>query len=115
MKTQGHPWAVCTANFACLYYQVAKVLQTGAPLPDGVALTDQFFTGAGVLGADGLSEAGAKLVAAGDAMLEAIIYHSDHLRLSEQFDAETGYEKSVQDLTWSYSAFANATRARALL
>jgi glucoamylase len=45
-------------------------------------------------------------------MLQAVVLHSDHLELSEQFDATTGYEKSVRDLTWSYAAFVSAARAR---
>jgi glucoamylase len=53
-----------------------------------------------------------KLQDAGDAMLAAVIYHSDHLELSEQFDGITGYEKSVRNLTWSYAAFLSAVPAR---
>ncbi len=30
----------------------------------------------------------------------------------EQFDATTGYEKSVSNLSWSYAAFLSAVRAR---
>jgi hypothetical protein len=30
-------------------------------------------------------------------MLQAVIFHSDNLELSEQFDATTGYEKSVSN------------------
>ena len=45
-------------------------------------------------------------------MLQAIVYHSDHLELSEQFDAVTGFEKSVASLSWSYAAFLSAVRAR---
>jgi glucoamylase len=45
-------------------------------------------------------------------MLRAVVYHSDHLELSEQFDGVSGYEKSVHDLTWSYAAFLSAVRAR---
>ena len=45
-------------------------------------------------------------------MLRAVVYHSDHLELSEQFDGVSGYEKSVRDLTWSYAAFLSAERAR---
>jgi hypothetical protein len=45
-------------------------------------------------------------------MLEAVIFHSDHLELSEQFDGTTGFEKSVRNLTWSYAAFLSAVRAR---
>jgi glucoamylase len=46
-------------------------------------------------------------------MLQALIFHSDSLELSEQFDATTGYEKSVSNLSWSYAAFLSAIRARA--
>jgi glucoamylase len=49
---------------------------------------------------------------AGDRMMNAVVYHSDHLELSEQFDGVTGYEKSVRDLTWSYAAFLSPARAR---
>jgi glucoamylase len=45
-------------------------------------------------------------------MLQAIVFHSDHLELSEQFDANSGYEKSVANLSWSYAAFLSAVRAR---
>ncbi len=46
-------------------------------------------------------------------MLQAVIFHSDHYELSEQFDGVTGYERSVTNLTWSYAAFLSALRARA--
>lgn len=49
---------------------------------------------------------------AGDAMMQSVVYHSDNLKLSEQFDGTTGYEKSVRDLTWSYAAFLSAARRR---
>jgi glucoamylase len=45
-------------------------------------------------------------------MLQAVVYHSDHFELSEQFDAVTGFEKSVSNLSWSYAAFLSAVRAR---
>ena len=78
----------------------------------GAAATT-FFTAAGCPVAAGHeAEAAAALVAAGDWMLDAVVYHSDHLELSEQFDKDTGFEKSVENLTWSYSAFLNALRAR---
>jgi glucoamylase len=50
--------------------------------------------------------------AVGDQMLQAVIFHSDNLELSEQFDAATGYEKSVSNLSWSYASFLSAVRAR---
>ena len=52
------------------------------------------------------------LQAVGDQMLQAVIFHSDNLELSEQFDATTGYEKSVSNLPWSYGSFLAAVRAR---
>jgi glucoamylase len=55
--------------------------------------------------------AAAALQAAGDQMLQAVIFHSDNLELSEQFDATTGYEKSVSNLSWSYASFLSAVRA----
>jgi len=45
-------------------------------------------------------------------MLQAVIFHSDNLELNEQFDAATGYEKSVSNLSWSYASFLSAVRAR---
>ena len=45
-------------------------------------------------------------------MLQSIVHHSDHLEISEQFDAQSGYEKSVRNLTWSYAAFLSAVRAK---
>jgi glucoamylase len=50
--------------------------------------------------------------AAGDQLLQAVIFHSDNLELSEQFDATTGYEKSVSNLSWSYASYLSAIRAR---
>ncbi|HJY66405.1 MAG TPA: hypothetical protein VJ254_06730, partial [Streptosporangiaceae bacterium] len=50
--------------------------------------------------------------AAGDQMLQTVIFHSDNLELSEQFDATTGYEKSVSNLSWSYASFLSAVRVR---
>jgi glucoamylase len=45
-------------------------------------------------------------------MLQAIVFHSDRLELSEQFDATTGYEKSVSNLSWGYASFLSAVRAK---
>ena len=66
----------------------------------------------GVTAATPALDAAAALRSAGDAMLQAIVYHSDHFELSEQFDAVTGFEKSVAILSWSYAAFLSAVRAR---
>jgi len=109
---KGHPWALCTANFAELYYRVASaILQDATVLADPVAAP--FFNPLRITEQTEPGEASQILKAAGDRMLQALIRHSDHLALSEQFDAETGFEKSVRDLSWSYAAFLSAVRARA--
>lgn len=107
----GHPWALCTANFAELYYRlVGEITATGTIPYD--ELSGPFFAQVGVGANTPQPEVLAALEQAGDAMLKAVIYHSDSLELSEQFDGWTGYEKSVRDLTWSYAAFLSAVRAK---
>jgi glucoamylase len=106
-----HPWALCTANFAQLYYELATEIEASGsvPLDDR---SEPFFGQIGITGASGVATTVDALRAAGDGMLRAVVYHSDHLELSEQFDGVSGYEKSVHDLTWSYAAFLSAVRAR---
>ncbi len=108
---RDHPWAICTANFAELYYRLAQqVTSTGAvPLDD---LSASFFGQAGVGASATPAAAAASLQSHGDQMLQALVFHSDHLELSEQFDATSGFEKSVSDLSWSYASFLSAVRAR---
>jgi glucoamylase len=94
----GHPWVPCTANFAELYYRLAITIrdQQAVPLDN---LSAAFF---GPLGIDNTTPPGTAadlLDAAGDRMLQALIFHSDRLELSEQFDRTTGFEKSVANLT----------------
>jgi len=107
-----HPWALSTANFAELYFGVAAAIELSGRVPIN-ELSSQFFAQVGIDGQNSAAEATQRLVGAGDRMLQAIIYHSDHLELSEQFDGATGYEKSVRNLSWSYGAVLSAVRARA--
>jgi hypothetical protein len=111
LQAGDHPWALSTGNFAELYYRLAaQITASGAvPLDD---LSARFFGQVGVDGASSASAAALALRTAGDQMLQAIVFHSDHLELSEQFDANSGYEKSVANLSWSYAAFLSAVRAR---
>ena len=106
-----HPWAVSTANFAELYYRLANVITTTGSVPFD-DLSAGFFGQAGVQASATPADAAAALRASGDQMLRAIVFHSDHLELSEQFDARTGYEKSVANLSWSYASYLSAVRAR---
>jgi len=106
-----HPWALATANFAELYYRLAAELQaSGTRRPD--PLSDPFYAQVGVTESTSVPDAVTALRSAGDAMLRAVLYHSDHFELSEQFDAVTGFEKSVSNLSWSYAAYLSAVRAR---
>ncbi|SIQ96181.1 glucoamylase [Rhizobium sp. RU20A] len=107
----GHPWPLCTANFAELYYRLARhVFETGAiPLDDR---SRTFFKQVGVSDATPPADAAQALQDAGDRMMRAIVFHSNHYELSEQFDGTSGFEKSVRNLTWSYAAFLSALRAK---
>ena len=107
----GHPWALSTCAFAELYYRVAADVTRDAA-PRGDALAAPFFAQAGVAPEMAPEAAVAALRDAGDRMLRAVVFHSDDLELGEQFDAVTGYVKSVRNLTWSYSSFLSAVRAR---
>jgi glucoamylase len=108
-----HPWALTTANFAELYYRLAAKILSDRTVPAD-SLAAPFLAQVGLTAAAAPLDAVAALRSAGDAMLNAIVYHSDHLELSEQFDASTGFEKSVSNLSWSYAAFLSAVRARAV-
>jgi glucoamylase len=107
----GHPWALCTCNFAELYYNLAnEIARTHAvPFDD---LSSEFFGQVGIGPDPDHHDAAAALRKAGDAMLQAVIFHSDHLELGEQFDGTTGFAKSMRDLTWSYASFLSAVRAK---
>jgi glucoamylase len=107
----GHPWALCTCNFAELYYRLATEIATTRTVPYD-DLSAEFFGQVGIGSSTTAAQAATALDGAADAMLQAVIVHSDNLELSEQFDGTTGYEKSVQDLTWSYAAFLSAVRAK---
>jgi glucoamylase len=106
-----HPWALTTANFAELYYRLAAKITSSRTVPSD-SLSASFLSQAGVTSSTDPLTAATTLRSAGDAMLLAIVYHSDHFELSEQFDAVSGYEKSVSNLSWSYAAFLSAVRAR---
>jgi len=113
-QADDHPWAVSTANFAELYYRLARQVTTDGTIPfDG--LSAGFFGQVGIGASATPAAAAAALQAAGDQMLQAVVFHSDHLELSEQFDATTGYEKSVSNLSWSYASFLSAVRARSAI
>lgn len=106
-----HPWALCSCNLAELYYRVANVITNSQTVPLDT-FSEPFFSQIGVDRNTSPTDAITALHSAGDAILRAVIYHSDHLELSEQFDGVSGWEKSVKNLTWSYAAFLSAVRAK---
>ena len=108
----GHPWALSTCNVAELHYRVAAEIRSSGRIPfDG--LSAPFFAQSGIVASTAADAAADALVATGDAMVRAVVYHSDNLELSEQFDGTTGYERSVHNLTWSYASYLSAMRTRA--
>jgi glucoamylase len=112
----GHPWAVCTANLAELYYRVAGAVGSGRAVAwddlTGPFLSQVGLDAATVGDASRTPAVVGALRAAGDALLRAVVFHADDNHLSEQFDARTGFEKSVSDLTWSYASYLSAARER---
>jgi len=111
-RVGDHPWALCTAAFAQLCYEVGAAVKASGQVPQD-ALAAPFLDQLGITATTAAADAVQPLVDAGDRMLRAVVFHSDHLELSEQFDGFTGYEKSVRNLTWSYAAYLSAVRARA--
>jgi glucoamylase len=107
----GHPWALCTCNFAELYYRLCSEIAKTQTVPFD-DLSAPFFAQVGIGADSSPTDAVAALDLAGDAILSAVVYHSDNLELSEQFDGTYGFEKSVRNLTWSYAAFLSAVRAK---
>jgi glucoamylase len=108
----GHPWSHCTCNFAELYYRLANEIAAGQSVPlDRMSI--DFFLQIGVSLQSSPAETVTLLRDAGDRMLQSVAFHSDNLRLGEQFDAVSGYVRGPPDLAWAYAAFLSATRARA--
>ena len=90
---------------------VARRITAGAPAPSD-PLASVFLSQVDVTSTGPPAKVAAALRAAGDSMLNAVVYHSNCFELSEQFDQTTGYELSVSNLTWSYAAFLGALGAR---
>ncbi|MCE7000706.1 glycoside hydrolase family 15 protein [Saccharothrix sp. S26] len=108
----GHPWALSTCNVAELHYRLAAAVKSSGEV--GVdELSAPFFAQSGIDSSTTPAAAAAALATTGDAMVRAVVHHSDNLELSEQFDGTSGYERSVHNLTWSYAAYLSAMRARA--
>ena len=109
----GHPWALCTANFVRLYYALANTItQTQIRQCPWTTCPRNSSARSRYLASTSPSQAASNLQDYADQMLNALVFHSDNLELSKQFDKDTGFEKSVRDLTWSYASFLAAVRAK---
>jgi glucoamylase len=107
----GHPWALCTSAFAELYYRTATAIAATNAVPsDPLATT--FLAQVGVSSVSAVSQVESALCSAADRMLRSVIFHSDNLELGEQFDRDSGFERSLANLTWSYASFLSAVRAQ---
>jgi glucoamylase len=95
-----------------LHYTLAAEIRSSGRVPFD-DLSAPFFAQSGIVASATAADAATALVATGDAMVRAVVYHSDHFEISEQFDGTTGYERSVHNLTWSYASYLSAMRARA--
>ena len=110
---KDHPWILCSCNLAEIYYRLASAIEIdNTALPSG-PLVEQFYEQIQLAANPGPQAAATALRAAADSIVEAVVYHSDNLELSEQVDQTTGFQKSVSNLTWSYAAFLSAVRAGA--
>ncbi|HTP15306.1 MAG TPA: glycoside hydrolase family 15 protein, partial [Streptosporangiaceae bacterium] len=69
--TRDHPWAVSTAIFAELYYQLARQVSSSGTVPLD-SLSAAFFSQIGVSAATTSAAAAAALQSAGDQMLQAL-------------------------------------------
>ena len=88
-----HPWALCTCNLAELYYGLANEIAKSQAVPID-AFSGTFFSQIGVTTNTPVAAVVSSLQNAGDAMLRAVIYHSDGLELSEQFDGVSGLRRA---------------------
>lgn len=109
-ETPGHPLALCTSAFAELYYRVASAIAATNRVPSD-PLAAHFLEQIQMTSTDSAADVTQALRAAGEGMLRALVFHSDNLQLTEQFDRETGFERSLTNLTWSYASFLSAVRA----
>lgn len=122
----GNPWFLCTTSASEVLYRTAShiastrilnVTSTGlrfwsALLPTSDIKAGQIYNAQDPTYIKALQ----RLKTAGDSFLAVVRKHADgEGALSEQFDRVTGYERGALDLTWSYSAFMQAVRARQML
>ncbi|KAJ3407814.1 glycoside hydrolase 15 protein [Chytridiales sp. JEL 0842] len=124
--SRGNPWFLTTATVGELVYKASTLfLLEGSITTD--PLTHKFLTSPTPSGLGlslPLNATFAKdslefkriirhMQAHGDKHLRRVkAHHQDGFRISEQFERETGVQKGVSDLTWSYASVLSAWFAR---
>jgi glucoamylase len=120
----GNPWFLCTSSAAEVLFKTASHLATSSSLKI-TPLALPFYT---TLLASSSLDVNEGTYTPSDALFHSVIENlvelgDDFLRvvkihkgakgdMSEQFDRTTGYMRGAHDLTWSYGAFIQASRAR---
>ena len=109
---RGGAWYVTTLAIAELYYRLAGAVAQGAALtvtPENAA----FLAGCGYVGGPQDARLVEVLLQNGDAFMATVRrFTPPDGALSEQFDRETGVQRSARHLSWSYAAFVTAAQAR---
>ena len=109
----GHPWYLITAELAAYCYQLAALFSKETNVIDSINPGFLQWLGFQNMTPTRLEFVSA-LEARGDRIVETVKYHSGAKRkhLNEQYDRNTGFALSVEDLSWSYASFLNAYTAK---
>lgn len=115
----GGAWYVTTLAFAELYYRLAELVCRGSA-PMVTAENRDFLAAAGCEAPTGVALDASQrrrlrlgLTKKGDAIMATVQRFTPASgEMSEQFDQNTGEQRSAKHLSWSYAAFVTASSAR---
>jgi glucoamylase len=119
---RGGAWYVCSLGFAEFYFRLADAVGRGAVV-EVTPQNERFLAAAGLERRPGREPAPLDastrkrlflgLLHKGDAIMATVQrYTPASGEMSEQFDQETGAQRSAKNLSWSYAAFVTAFAAR---
>ncbi|MGK5085785.1 glycoside hydrolase family 15 protein [Bdellovibrionota bacterium FG-1] len=122
---QGNPWFLATNAFAELYYRCARQFEKQPAIRVTPAVMALFrhlnnYSQLSLMAGEVISSFDSRyplliqgLRETGDSYLRRVRFHSASSgSLSEQFNRDTGYMQSAEDLTWSYASVLTAVSAR---
>ncbi|WP_224981666.1 glycoside hydrolase family 15 protein [Geomonas agri] len=104
----GHPWFISGNALASFFYKMALAAKSDPQVVKRVAKSFHGLYNITIATAE-------DIIALGDRHIQTTQRHWDHCRMSEQYDRNSGYLKSVKDLTWSYATYLMAYRLRSAL